>query len=292
MPLDRRWQSEMMNGVQASDVREHLARMTASSLFSGAGRLRRFLEFTVESALDGRSDQVKEYVVGREVYDRDEQYDTRLDPIVRVEARRLRARLLEYYDGPGLNEPIRLEYPKGQYVPVVRHAGPPLEANGRSTWRSISLLVGSSAFAVAIAVATWYVVPRLMQPSTIAPIPASWIQRPATGADPVDVDLAEAIDVELARDRNVSVLAWPEIQERMVRSDDLRAVAERFGVSELMYILVRESDRSSRASIFLMAEPSGRKRLAFTYYDPALATPRDVARLAHRIAADFTRAAK
>ena len=91
-----------MDGILVQAVRDHLERIIADDLFSGAARLCRFLRFTVESKLAGREDQVKEFVIGREVFDRKDGYDPRLDPIVRVEARRLRAKLAEYYAGPTL----------------------------------------------------------------------------------------------------------------------------------------------------------------------------------------------
>ena len=80
------------------------------------------MRFTVEASLNGETDRIKEYLIGREVFDRDDRYDPRLDPIVRVEARRLRARLEEYYGGPGCEDPLRIELPKGSYVPAIRSA--------------------------------------------------------------------------------------------------------------------------------------------------------------------------
>lgn len=82
----------------------------------------RFLRFTAEQALCGQGDTLKEIVVGSEVFDRARGYDPRLDPIVRVEARRLRAKLRAYYEGPGQSDALVIEYPKGGYAPVFRHA--------------------------------------------------------------------------------------------------------------------------------------------------------------------------
>jgi TolB-like protein len=98
-------------------VRAALGRILASPLFSGAERLSRFLRFAVEQVLDGHGDRLKEYVLGVEVFDRDERYDPRLDSIVRVEARRLRSKLAEYYASEGAADPIVIELPKGSYVP-------------------------------------------------------------------------------------------------------------------------------------------------------------------------------
>ena len=67
-------------------------------------RLARFLEFTVGESLAGHADQLKEFVVGVEVFDRKQDYDPRLDPIVRVEARRLRMKLRRYYETEGVED--------------------------------------------------------------------------------------------------------------------------------------------------------------------------------------------
>src|SRR5215475_5372221 len=73
----------------ADEVRAELERALASVSFVGTTRLSRFLHFVVERSLAGESDRLKEYVIGIEVFDRDEHYDPRIDSIVRVEAGRL-----------------------------------------------------------------------------------------------------------------------------------------------------------------------------------------------------------
>ena len=97
------------------DVRAELDRVLASRGFSAAGRMSKLLRYCVEKTLAGETDQLKEYSVGVEVFDRDDKYDPRLDSIVRVEAGRLRSRLDEYYNGEGAASPIRISLPKGGY---------------------------------------------------------------------------------------------------------------------------------------------------------------------------------
>lgn len=101
-------------------VRRQLTRIATHRLFVRSARMRRFLEFTVESLLAGRSDEVKEYVLGVEVFDRPATHDPRLDPIVRVEARRLRAKLQAFYESDGAGDDLIIEYPRGSYVPQFR----------------------------------------------------------------------------------------------------------------------------------------------------------------------------
>ena len=99
-------------------VRSQLARILASPAFAESDRMRRFLTLVVEEKLKGHPGRLKEFVIGVEVFDKKPPYDTRLDPIVRVEARRLRAKLSEYYQGPGLADNVLIELPKGSYSPV------------------------------------------------------------------------------------------------------------------------------------------------------------------------------
>lgn len=100
------------------EVRAQLERLLASEALATSSRLRRFLTFVVERTLEGEGQKLKEYAVGIEVFDRDDQYDPRIDSIVRVEAGRLRARLDEYYGHAGLADAVIVRIPRGGYMPV------------------------------------------------------------------------------------------------------------------------------------------------------------------------------
>ena len=91
-------------------------RALSSPLFRKAERQSRFLRFVVDAALQSPKAAIKEFEIGMAVYDRRADYDPRTDPIVRVEAARLRARLREYYDTTP-PDVVRIDIPKGQYVP-------------------------------------------------------------------------------------------------------------------------------------------------------------------------------
>ncbi len=101
--------------IPEPDIRAELERILASKGFATAGRLSKLLRYVVEKTLAGEIDQLKEYAVGVEVFERDGNYDPRLDSIVRVEAGRLRTRLDEYYNGEGAASPLRISLPKGGY---------------------------------------------------------------------------------------------------------------------------------------------------------------------------------
>ncbi len=110
------------------EIRAELDRILGADLLAGATRLSRLLRYIVERTISGEGDQLKEYVLGVEVFDRPPSYDPRLDSIVRVEARRLRAKLEEYYLGPGAANPLVISIPRGSYVPVFSTPSPTLTA--------------------------------------------------------------------------------------------------------------------------------------------------------------------
>src|SRR5256885_11359292 len=85
-------------------IRRQLDRVGSSATFQQVDRLKRFLEFIVLESAAGRGNQLKEYVIGVHVFDKDASFDPRTDPIVRVQARRLRARLARYYAEEGQHD--------------------------------------------------------------------------------------------------------------------------------------------------------------------------------------------
>src|SRR4029453_4394786 len=88
-------------GISIDAIRAQVEKILASRFFAQSKRLTRFLRFTVEQAIQGQGDDLKEYLLGVEVFDRDPSFDPRIDSIVRVEAGRLRSRLKTYYETEG-----------------------------------------------------------------------------------------------------------------------------------------------------------------------------------------------
>ena len=108
-------------------IREQLDRILNSGPFLQSRRRQRFLEYIVNETLAGRGERLKGYNVALEVFDRPETFDPNVDPIVRIEAARLRDKLREYYEADGQGDPIRIDLPKGTYTPQIefRHEGAP-----------------------------------------------------------------------------------------------------------------------------------------------------------------------
>jgi TolB-like protein len=99
-------------------VREQLSRIVKSSEFSNSPKLKKFLQFIVEQTLTGRETKIKGYTIALEVYGKTGDFESEKDPIVRVEARRLRRLLDHYYRYDGKQDPILIQVPKGGYVPI------------------------------------------------------------------------------------------------------------------------------------------------------------------------------
>ncbi len=114
--------------ILPAEIRCQLERMLASRTFRTAEGQKSFLKYAVEEALAGRASQIKEYLIGVEAFSRGDLFDPRLDPIVRTQARKLRARLLKYYQTEGVEDPIRIEFPKGSYAPTFSRVGDALTA--------------------------------------------------------------------------------------------------------------------------------------------------------------------
>ena len=80
--------------------------------------MRDFLRFVVEQTLEGNARQLKGFTIAKEVFGRDENFDAAHDPVVRIQAGRLRRAIERYYLVAGGHDPVRIDIPKGGYVPV------------------------------------------------------------------------------------------------------------------------------------------------------------------------------
>ena len=152
-----------------AQVREELERILNSNEYKSTPRRRKMLRYLIEELLAGRDKSLKGYTIATVVFGRDHSFDPQSDPVVRLEARRLRHDLDGYYVAAGRNNPLRITIPKGQYAPVIEliddniagpedipepaHAMPPPVrpplANRRRWQRSPAVAVGAIVVGVA-----------------------------------------------------------------------------------------------------------------------------------------------
>jgi PAS domain S-box-containing protein len=104
-----------------TEIRAALERMAASESFQTCPRLAAFLRFVIEATLRGESAHLKGYTIAVEAFGRRGDFDPQQDPIVRVEAARLRRVIQHYYAGSGAAEFLVIDVPRGRYVPTFRY---------------------------------------------------------------------------------------------------------------------------------------------------------------------------
>lgn len=166
-----------------AEVRAALDRMASDPEFGASERRLAFLRFVVEETLAGRAHQLKGFTIANAVYGRDESFDSRTDPVVRLEARRLRQDLDSYYVGPGAGDPVRIAIPKGGYAPVFEARAEPLPiaappeagadgidptpAPAARRWPAVLVAVLALA-ALGLLWALWSGAPRTDRPATAA----------------------------------------------------------------------------------------------------------------------------
>lgn len=127
-----------------SAIRAQLDRLISNPLLNGSPRLVRFLSYCVKATLDGRGTELNQYTLGLDVFDKPDTFDPSTDPVVRVEAARLRQKLQIYYSGPGSGDEVRIQFPpKGYQVrfePSERAAAPQPATRSTSTRPTIAIL--------------------------------------------------------------------------------------------------------------------------------------------------------
>jgi adenylate cyclase len=125
MPSSKRSQDLALNqdpvskGLSEEAIRAALHALLSDPKFKSSDRNRQFLKFVVEEMLAGRSEKIKSYSIAVDVFGRNQSFDPTADPIVRIEATRLRSSLAAYYTGPGKHHRVRINLPKGGYVPTI-----------------------------------------------------------------------------------------------------------------------------------------------------------------------------
>lgn len=156
----------------SAEVRAQLARILGSQCFSQASRSSKFLEHVVEQTLAGQGERLKGYSIAIEVFGRPPDFDAQTDPLVRVEAGRLRRRLTEYYGAEGQSDPVVIGLPRGGYAatwsysaryertalnkagaePVVAATRAPTRALAKRRWRRVRALLVAAVILAALAV--------------------------------------------------------------------------------------------------------------------------------------------
>ncbi len=159
--------------MESSAIQAQVERVIASRVLRSSPNLVRLLRFLTDETLAGRADRLKEYTLGTEVFDRGEGFDPRVDTIVRVQARRLRGKLCEYYEAEGAADPVTISLAPGSYVPHFAPREGRTPATASSSRRPLARRVATAGAFIAIAGLLWVwplsgLVSRSRVPSTTA----------------------------------------------------------------------------------------------------------------------------
>jgi TolB-like protein/tetratricopeptide (TPR) repeat protein len=211
------------------EVRAELERLLQSAPFLQSGRLARFLRFAIENALAGNTDVLKEYVIGTEVYDRKPPYHPSQDSIVRTEARRLRAKLKEYYESEGKQNPVFIYFRPGTYVPVFRKNE---TFSGPSSYEAppdTELL--TKGIGVAVAVLPFVDLSNLPLSSLCAK------------------GVTEEVIHCLTHTDGIRVIARPSAPQSLATPDDIPSLSQKFGLGAVVEGTVREEYHRLRVNV-------------------------------------------
>jgi TolB-like protein len=283
--------------MNAASVREALERILASPGFEASARNHRFLEYLVEETLAGRADRLKGLTIAIDVFGRDAAtFDRESDPVVRIEAAKLRRRLKSYYLSAGQEDPIRLEIPKGSYVPTFEDrehpspgapavAGEPAAAMVRSPspraarprWHSFA--TGLLAF-LCLGALGWLGTdlqgPRLWASGSedaATPLPRgpriAVLPFVNLSGDPEQAYLAEGVTdqivTDLARFKALFVLAMETTAKYQEQSADLEHLKRELGIEYLLDGSVTRGSDTIKLSTRLIEAESGRIIWSDTY---------------------------
>jgi TolB-like protein len=202
------------------EVRTELDRLLRSALFLQSDRLARFLRFAIENALAGNTDLLKEYVIGTEVYDRKPPYHPSQDSIVRTEARRLRAKLKEYYESEGKQDPVFIYFRPGTYVPLFRRNESQAALSPDEPPPESDLFVPGVGVGVAV----------------LPFVDLSNRPRSAQCAQAVTEELIH----RLTRTDGIRVIARPSAPQLVEAPQDIPSLSQRYGLSTVIEGTVRE----------------------------------------------------
>jgi TolB-like protein len=252
------------------EIRRELEQILASEGFANADRMSGFLRYVVEQALAGTSDQVKEYVIGVEVFQRDEHYDPRLDSIVRVEARRLRTKLDEYYAGPGSHDAVVIRMPRGSYVPLfeqrdveVRPAvpsEPETLPRRRTSWKiGLGLAAVTIALVALAAKGTGLWATNGSTPTaTVVVLP--FAQYSVDSADALlAARLTDGVSSELARIKTIGVISRTSAAQFAAERRPLREIAQSLHADFVMEASLHHEGNRVRVDVRLVDARTDRK---------------------------------
>lgn len=281
---------ESTNLSSEAIVRAQLDRILNSAPFQQSQRRRRFLEYVVNETLAGRGERLKGYSIALEVFDRPATFDANADPLVRMEAGRVRDRLREFYQDEGKSDHVRIDLPKGSYTPTIEVRGEempgptPVAANGHGpasaaslvqtdarVWKRPALVAGALSLIGALAV--WGITggrdhPTLPDKPSIAVLPFSNIGGDAVWGRLAD-GMTEDIITDLSHSKDLVVIARNSGEVYKHKPVDIRKVGRDLNVKYVLEGSIQPIAGRIRVTAQLIGVASGSHVWSERYDRPA-----------------------
>lgn len=212
-------------------MRTQLERILASQTLAGSDQLKRLLRLTVERKINDQSELLKEYNLGLEVFQRPPDYDPKIDPIVRVQARRLRSKLDTYYAGEGSGDSLIIHIPRGAYIPAFDYRTTTAPEPAKVQW--IRLAAAGAGILVAILLVVFALrkvtvsAPDVDRSVAVLPL-KSFVSDTARSYLPDEA--TEVLTTELAKSKQLRVLSRTTAGRYRDPSASLPDIARTLGV--------------------------------------------------------------
>jgi TolB-like protein len=248
--------------ISADAARLELEKVVASPMLVNSAQLCRFLRYLVETTLAGETGSIKENLLGTDVFERGIRFDPRTDPVVRVEARRLRSKLEEYYASLGAADEVIIRIPKGSYVPTFeRGAGvagaettdQPAAAPRKRRWAILAAVAGTVVLA---SVLFWVKGVGIGGTSSLAVLPFANVGSGAETEYFADGLTDELTDL-LSRTEGLRVVARSSAYQYKGKVGDAREIGKHLKADVLLEGSVRKEGRRLRISAQLVDVHSG-----------------------------------
>ena len=228
---------DILSTPSAKEISAQLNRIVNSREFITSRRLVDFLRFVTERTAAGDTKSIKQYTIGVEVYDRSPSFDPKSDPLVRIEASRLRRALDKYYRGSGKTDPVFIEIPRGTYVPRFSYVHVFRAENGPASETS----------------------------SQVSPNP---LERPVIAVFPLENlgedqhqylvnGIGEELTAELSRCPDIRVIAFCSTVQSSLQSKNIRESALELGANFALTGHMRRSGKRVRININLLEVSTG-----------------------------------
>jgi TolB-like protein/Tfp pilus assembly protein PilF len=242
-----------LNPIPPEAIRAALDRIASSPGFENSERMVRFLRFAVEKTLAGEAEQLKEYVLGVEVFDRAQTFDPKVDTIVRVEARRLRRKLKEYYESAGAQDRVRIQMPTPGYAPVFVAAS---AESAPPRWKFRLVWVASGLAVAGLGIGWWASRPKAVTIDSIAVLPFANLS-PDKNQEYFCDGFTEELISTLSGIDGLRVVARTSTFAFKDKAEDIREIGRKLNAAAVLEGSVRRSGDTLRITAQLIRTADG-----------------------------------